>query len=180
ASHNSTVTPTRSLDSEVPVDGEFSDLTIEYASIVLKMYVNVGLGLGGIVANLINCVIFYTMGLSDGVSQNFLILSVSDGVVAAAYMVNFISYILLHSVFTADSANLETLLKVFNWSMGLIYLCQTISYITTTVIAIVRCCCVTMPLRVKRVWTVRRQLVTIVVSSLCVNLVNVVCLSLMG
>ncbi|RUS80069.1 hypothetical protein EGW08_012186, partial [Elysia chlorotica] len=155
-------------------ESEFS--AVEYARFFMKLYLNMGLSLGGVVANLINCIIFYKIGFSDGITQNFFILSISDGIVAASIMVNSITYIVFYHVLTADNADSIVLYVSYVTLISLSFF-QTISYETTTVIAIVRCCCVTMPLRVKRVFTVRRQLGAIAVSSLCLIVINFVGLS---
>ncbi|RUS72631.1 hypothetical protein EGW08_019605 [Elysia chlorotica] len=173
ASHNSTMALT-SMGADITETGEFRDLAFEYASLILKTYVNVALSFGGIVANVINFMVFYTMGVSDGITQNFLILSFFDGMVAATYMVNSISYTLFYSVFTAGDHISEILNNIFFATFIGQHYCLQVSYMTTTVTAVVRCCCVAMPLRVKRVMTVRRQLIIIALFSLNALIVNLI------
>ncbi|KAK3704964.1 hypothetical protein RRG08_017756 [Elysia crispata] len=144
---------------------DIGDTAMFYVGLVLKMYLNPALGVSGIFINIINTGIFYNMGLSDGVSQNFLILSVFDGVLAAAASVNSVCYILLETVFTRGGKTAENLQTVF-WSSIVAWpFSQIVSCVTTAVIAVVRCCCVALPLRVKRVLTARRQLAVIVLFS---------------
>ena len=50
--------------------------------------VNPTLGLAGILLNIINMIVFYKMGLSDRVTQNFFILSFSDFLLSATLSVN--------------------------------------------------------------------------------------------
>ncbi|GFO26207.1 peptide receptor gpcr [Plakobranchus ocellatus] len=144
------------------------EIVMFYAGVILKLYVNPALGLGGILVNIINTFIFYKMGVSDGVTQNFLILSVFDGILSVCAAINSLCYILLTTIFTRGGPtahNLQAVLwsTVTSWPFS-----QTVSTITTIVIAVVRCCCVALPLQVKQVLTVRRQLAAICIFSACV------------
>ncbi|GFO26221.1 peptide receptor gpcr [Plakobranchus ocellatus] len=143
------------------------DVVMFYIAIILKLYINPGLGFGGTISNIINTFMFYKMGLSDGVTQNFLILSIFDGILSTCATINSLCYILLNTIFTRGSPtahNLQAVLwaTVISWPFS-----QTISCITTSVIAVVRCCCVALPLQVKQVLTARRQLAAIFVFSAC-------------
>ena len=149
------------------------EVVVFYLGLVLKLYLNPALALAGIAINIINILVFYKMGLSDGVTQNFLILSIFDGILALVTMLNSISYILLSTTFTQGgpiAENLQAIIwaSVISWPFN-----QIVSCITTTVIAVVRCCCVAMSLRVKQVLTARRQLLAIAFFSLGVNSVLV-------
>ena len=149
------------------------DLAMYYIGLILKMYVNPFLGLAGILINILNTLIFYKMGLSDGVTQNFLILSVFDGILAVSTLVNSMSYVLMNTVFSGGGPITENLQAVFWGSVISWPFSQIVSCITTTVIAVVRCCCVAMPLRVKQVLTAQRQLIAIAFFSVCVDSVLV-------
>ncbi|KAK3737089.1 hypothetical protein RRG08_016395 [Elysia crispata] len=154
---------------EVQTKASTGDMALYYIGLVLKMYVNPTLGLGGVLINLINTAVFFKMGLSDGVTQNFLILSIFDGILSTSALVNSISYILLNTAYTRGGPVAEKLqavvwASIISWPFS-----QIISCITTTVIAVVRCCCVAMPLRVKQVLTARRQLLAIVFFSVNVD-----------
>ncbi|GFS15369.1 peptide receptor GPCR [Elysia marginata] len=161
------------FDPEIQLSPSAGDVAMYYIGLILKMYVNPLLGLGGIVINIINTFIFYKMGLSDGVTQNFLILSIFDGILAAAALVNSLSYILMNTIYTRGGPVAENLQAVFWASVVSWPFSQIVSCITTTVIAVVRCCCVAMPLRVKQVLTARRQLAAIAAFSLGVDSVLV-------
>ncbi|KAK3703123.1 hypothetical protein RRG08_002981 [Elysia crispata] len=109
---------------------------------------------------IVNTIVFFKMGLRDGVNQNFFILSVSDalqGVIGLADSIIFI--------FELTSFQFET---VSNFALhalcGITYaFLLSVSIITTTVIAVVRCCCVTMPLNVYTSLNARRQLTIILI-----------------
>ena len=142
------------------------DLVMGYIGFLLKLYVNPFLGFSGIFINIINAAIFYKMGLSEGIAQNFFILSISDGILGVSSLVYSISYVLLNTLYTHGGPIAE-LLQTVHWiAMSCWPFSHIISFITTTVIAVVRCCCVTMPLRVKEILTARRQLCAIAVFSL--------------
>ncbi|GFO26210.1 peptide receptor gpcr [Plakobranchus ocellatus] len=143
------------------------DIVMFYAGVILKLYVNPALALGGILVNIINTFIFYKMGISDGVTQNFLILSIFDGILSICAAINSLCYILLTTIFTRGSPTAHNIQAVM-WSTIISWpFSQTISCITTTVIAVVRCCCVALPLQVKQVLTARRQLIAIFIFSAC-------------
>ncbi|RUS75398.1 hypothetical protein EGW08_016837 [Elysia chlorotica] len=139
-----------------------SDEVISYLGFIFKLVVNPSLQLLGIVANVINMAVFYKMGLSDGVTQNFFILSFSDWLFSAFALVNSLTYILQAQVFGGREVHTEF---VHNASYLAATFPQTFSLITTVVIAVIRCCCVAMPLRVKYLITARRQLAAILIFS---------------
>ena len=153
--------------------GLISDITLRYFGLIFKLVLNPILGILGITANGVNLAVFYKMGLSDGVTQNFFILSISDGLVAATALVNSASYILQTTVFSGSGVA-ELHANVVYWtSVVAVIFPQKVSLVTTVVIAVVRCCCVAMPLQVKYIITARRQLVAILffsVGTTCVLL----------
>ncbi|KAK3755886.1 hypothetical protein RRG08_056154 [Elysia crispata] len=129
--------------------GLISDITLRYFGLIFKLVLNPILGILGISANGINLAVFYKMGLSDGVTQNFFILSISDCLVAATALVNSASYILQTTVFSGSGVA-ELHANVVYWtSVVAVIFPQKVSLVTTVVIAVVRCCCVAMPLQVK-------------------------------
>ncbi|KAK3785762.1 hypothetical protein RRG08_051084 [Elysia crispata] len=157
-------TSTSRLAWEVQENGIMvGDLVMYYISFFLKVYVNPFLSFTGIFINIINAAIFYKMGLSEGIAQNFFILSVSDGILAVSSFAASSSNVLLNTLYTRGGLIAELLQSVHWVAMSCWPFSHTISFITTTVIAVVRCCCVTMPLQVKDILTARRQLLAIVV-----------------
>ena len=136
-------------------------------SIVFKMVLTTVLGLTGMCVNAINTVVFYKMGLSDGVTQNFFILSISDGVYAIGYSTHSVSYVATVLIRTyIGYGSLEILAQTIYW--GVYYTLMfpfLVSMSATIVIAVVRCYCVVMPLKVKYIITARRQLAAILAAS---------------
>ena len=136
-----------------------------YLGILFKLVLIPALAATGICTNIINIAIFRTMGLSDGTTQNFLILSVSDLTMSAVFLTNSASYIAENFVFSQGSKAAEITQAVFWTSLAASPYPQSVSMVTTVVIAVVRCCCVAIPLRVKEVLTPSRQLAAIFIAS---------------
>ncbi|GFR85056.1 chemosensory receptor B [Elysia marginata] len=141
--------------------GVISDTAIANLGILFKVILNPTLGTVGFCANVVNMIVFCKIGLSDGVTQNFFILSISDASLAAVSMVNSAAYILYAKVYVGQGGP-ENNAQVVYWASLLIgAFPQSVSMITTVVIAVVRCLCVAMPLRVKFLITTGRQLAVI-------------------
>ena len=150
-----------------------SDDIYMYLGILFKLAFIPALQVACVFANIINIVIFRMMGLSDGITQNFLILSVSDLTLSVVGLINCASYIAENFVFKRGSKAAEITQAVFWTSLAADDYPQCVSTVVTVVIAVVRCCCVAMPLRVKEVLTPRRQLAAIfVVSSVVLSLIT--------
>ena len=140
-----------------------SDAVFSYLAVIFKMVLNPILCVLGFCTNVINAAVFFRMGLSDGVTQNFFILAVSDGLNTAVLLTNSFAFI-GQKIFVAYSgySNLAVIAQiVYRASYSATLFPYYLSIITTTVIAIVRCCCVAMPLKVKYLLTARRQLAAI-------------------
>ena len=135
--------------------------------IVFKLVLYPVLVIIGVCTNVINIAVFYRMGLSDGVTLNFFILSISDCLLATIGFVSCMSYISLIIIRAyVGYGDSEIKAQVLYWATYLAGLIpQYISIITTVVIATVRCCCVVIPLKVKYLITRRRQLVLILILS---------------
>ena len=145
--------------------GLISDTVIAHLGVLFKLVLNPTFAAMGLCANCINVMIFYRMGLSDGVTQNFFILAISDGGFAALSLANSMAYI-LHSKVYVGLGGPENIAQVVYWSILVAaILPQSVSMVTTVVIAVVRCCCVAMPLKVKFLITARRQLAVILIYS---------------
>ncbi|RUS70864.1 hypothetical protein EGW08_021378, partial [Elysia chlorotica] len=129
------------------------------------------LGTLGLCANIVNTVVFYKMGLTDGVSQNFFILSISDGCLTALSLISSGAYILYTEVFVDGRSAHHVAQVVYYVALLIGTFPQSVSMFTTVVIAVVRCLCVAIPLRVKFLMTARRQLAVILMFSSCTTCV---------
>ena len=138
-----------------------------YIGIGLKLVLNPTLGTAGVCVNLINAAVFLKQGLLDGVTINFFILSISDGLFAVASVVGSTGFIVEFILKTHDGLGGSVIdAQLVYW--GALFaapITQTISVIVTVVIAVVRCFSVVMPLKVKSILTTKRQVAAILVLS---------------
>ena len=134
-----------------------------YISFSFKVIVTPAFALASLLLNTINMMIFYKMGLSDGVAQNFFILALCDCLSATASFVNCMAYILRTIIrsFIGYGGVEQVVQLVYQASFYSMPFPQNYSITVTVVIAVVRCCCVAIPLKVKHLITVRRQLAAI-------------------
>ena len=134
-----------------------------YLNYFVKLIVNPALGLVSIVLNIINMIVFYKMGLSDGITQNFFILSLCDCLTGVTSLVNSMAHMARTIIrsFIGYGGWEQVVHILYLGSYFSIPFPQNFSVITTVVIAVVRCCCVAMPLKVKHLITVKRQLAVI-------------------
>ncbi|KAK3763822.1 hypothetical protein RRG08_050186 [Elysia crispata] len=147
--------------------GLISDATLASLSVLFKLIVNPALGIMGLCTNIINIVVFYKMGLADGVTQNFFILSISDCCLSSLSLTSSVAYILYSEVFDGLGGPEYQAQVVYGASILIGTFPQSVSLVTTVVIAVVRCCCVAIPLRVKLLMTARRQLAVILTFTSC-------------
>ena len=138
-----------------------------YLNYFVKLIVCPALGLVSIVLNIINMIVFYKMGLSDGIAQNFFILSLCDCLTAVTSLVNSMAHMARTIIRSfIGYGGLEQVVHIlYIGSYYSIPFPQNYSLITTVVIAVVRCCCVAMPLKVKHLITVKRQVAAILLLS---------------
>ncbi|RUS81950.1 hypothetical protein EGW08_010295, partial [Elysia chlorotica] len=142
-----------------------SDTILDLCGLIFKLVLNPTLGIADVCSNVINIAVFFKMGLGDGVTQNFFILSISDCITSVVAVTNSAAYILQHT-FTSAGETIQLEIQRLYWAtVFAVSFPLNVSTITTVVIAVVRCCCVAMPLRVKFVLTAPRQLAAILISS---------------
>ncbi|GFO33894.1 FMRFamide receptor-like [Plakobranchus ocellatus] len=142
-------------------DGASEEL--KFVWIATRLVINPVVLVWGILASIVNIIVFCKLGLGEGVTQNFLILSVADGLLCLISSVSTFHYIVywlgLDNGILAIHHMESLALFVFNYPLSL-------SLITTAVIAVVRCCCVNMPFKVRKLLTARRQLLAILLLGL--------------
>ena len=161
---NSTVISKNLQDQERDL---IDDVLFEYLLIGFRFVMHPILSVTGISVNVINMAVFFKMGLSDGVTQNFFILSASDFALAICFCYNNMSLISQRIIRTyIGYGESELKAQLMYWSSFLaIPFPQNVSIVATVVIAVVRCCCVAIPLKVKYLLTARRQLAIILTLS---------------
>ena len=144
---------------EPPISQEINS----FVNLVFELILNPTLGLAALVLNIINMIVFHTMTLSDGVTLNFFMLALFDSLIALTSFVNNTAHILrtILRAFVGYGVLEQAVQLVYTGSFYSLVFPQNCSLNATVVIAVVRCCCVAIPLKVKHLLSVRRQLAAI-------------------
>ena len=144
--------------------GGFIDTaTFRYLQAMLSVVLNPALSVCAVCTSCVNIATFTRMDLGRGVNLNLLVLSVSDLVLSSITICVNVAYILLWlGYYVIEGVSVLKVLLSFRWF--LVYPMH-VSLITTTVIAVVRCFYVVMPLSAPAFFTIRRQFVLVVISS---------------
>ncbi|GFR78870.1 sensory transduction histidine kinase [Elysia marginata] len=141
--------------------------TMDNTTVVLVFGLQLLLAAWAFCSNIVNIAAFARMRPKDGVTWSFLALSVSDGVLAALLLVKSSFQLILPFILPGtDKARMLSVIS--RLCMLAVSFPLSTSLACTMVIAAVRTCCVTMPLKVRDVFTVARQLLAIAVLS-CVT-----------
>ncbi|GFN85704.1 chemosensory receptor c [Plakobranchus ocellatus] len=152
-----------------------SRATLWMTSVVFRGYILPVLSAFSLGSNVVNILVFSRMGLKDGATATFFVLSVSDG--AAGFF--GILYSILTTIRYFGPIHLRrTAYTLFILILVAPYILNMISTLCTVAIAIVRCCSVTMPFHVKSIFTVRRQLLAIIIlaaSSVVITSYGITC-----
>ncbi|GFO28160.1 chemosensory receptor b [Plakobranchus ocellatus] len=107
-------------------------------------------------ANILNIFVFCRMELREGATVSFLMLSLADGLQACIHIAIGVCAYLLWFGYQSNSVCMDTVMTVL---VIMASVSRSMSIIITTVIAVVRCCCVTLPFTVQELLTARRQLI---------------------
>ncbi|GFN85705.1 chemosensory receptor c [Plakobranchus ocellatus] len=137
-----------------------SQATLWMTSVVFRVYILPVVSAFGLGSNIINILVFSRMGLKDGATASFLMLSVLDG--ATGFSGIFYSIFAIMRYLGPNRLR-RTGYTLYSLTLLVLNILTLISTLCTVCIAIVRCCSVTMPFHVKSVFTVRRQLLTIMI-----------------
>ena len=102
-----------------------------HMTVVFKLVLTTFFGVTGMCSNVINAAVFFKMGLSDGVTQNFFVLFLSDGLYASVNSLNSITYVLIFIVREyIGYGKLETEIQKIHWVsyyiplVSSVYLCH--------------------------------------------------------
>ncbi|GFR99893.1 chemosensory receptor A [Elysia marginata] len=135
-----------------------SEAALWLGTVLLKYCLNTSLALCAVVNNTINMIVFCRLGITTGINQNFLLLSVSDS------LYGIIQTILCGGLIGNELGWWTSRLlpsSFYKLGFTISSVPHFASIILTTVIAIIRCYSVVMPLKVKVNLTPRRQLAII-------------------
>ncbi|GFO04620.1 chemosensory receptor c [Plakobranchus ocellatus] len=140
-----------------------SETVFYMASVVWRVCVDPPLCLCSIVLNIINCLVFYRVGLKDGVTAIFMLISISDCLLGffgtVGGICSTVRYLGPHSVRRSAKT-------IYTFVLFFIGTTSNVSMYATLDIAVVRWFSVAMPLSVKTVMTTRRQLLAILFLSI--------------
>ncbi|GFS11133.1 chemosensory receptor C [Elysia marginata] len=134
-------------------DDIISDSVLWVTAVTFRVCINSALSVGAFITNIINANVFRRMGI-DHSTESFFLLSLSDGLLGFiglfGGLTNGLRY--LGPPHIARSTYLFYVLL-----MAAAAVPSLTSLVATTVIAVVRCCSVALPFRVRNVFTARRQ-----------------------
>ncbi|CAL1539440.1 unnamed protein product, partial [Lymnaea stagnalis] len=124
--------------------------------------------LPGLFANLLNIKTFITMGLEDGITVSFLVLSLSDLGYLAAQLCGGVAsgFNVLELWFNFTVWFPVQPFAVAVYCPNIAYVVYAMTVLTTTYLAVVRCMCVARPLHFKNTFTRARTVWTLVVFAL--------------
>ncbi|XP_005109642.1 uncharacterized protein LOC101846609 [Aplysia californica] len=131
---------------------------------ILMYYVRPPIIVLGLITNSLNILVFYKMGLKDSVNISFFALSLSDGLFILLAALGAVC-IVLQLAYQGLVGNLRWDMSLYDINSYIFWYAVTFydtSMSITVFIAVVRCCCVAIPLKFKGVFTRSRTVVCIV------------------
>ena len=128
---------------------------------IIRSLTSVFLSCFALFTGLLNVVTFARMDLSQGVNQNLLLLSCFDVWVVATSISAYICSFLFKSGYYVIAG--ISMFRVWRIFLSMVNYPLNSSFVVTTVIALVRCLCVTMPLTFRDIVTPFRQLIIMAV-----------------
>ena len=129
-----------------------------------------GMLLFGIVSNIINIIVFFRLGTKDNVSTSFLVLSLSDLTYLVIRSFQAVARFLLYHHPTLPWVCDPKIFLVCSYWYGQAF--YDFSCFIAVFLAVVRCCCVVMPLRFKTVFTrsrTARGLLGLFIAAICLR-----------
>ncbi|XP_005098383.2 uncharacterized protein LOC101854082 [Aplysia californica] len=138
-----------------------SDSDFQIASYLFRVVINPVSLTAGFIGNILNIFVFVKIGVRDSMTASFLALSVTDLAYTSVSIVttalNEVGFSRLHWPFPVIPFMLS---GAISWYKFLFY---DVTVYITTYISVARCCCVTMPLKFKDTFTVRRTVVILAI-----------------
>ncbi|KAK3781999.1 hypothetical protein RRG08_045641 [Elysia crispata] len=134
---------------------------------IIRSLTSVFLSCFALFTGLLNVVTFARMDLSQGVNQNLLLLSCFDVWVVATSISAYICSFLFKSGYYVIAG--ISMFRVWRIFLSMVNYPLNSSFVVTTVIALVRCLCVTMPLTFRDIVTPFRQLIIMAVGC-CISI----------
>lgn len=137
--------------------------------IVMDITVLSSIAVAGIVFNILNMVVFSTLGLKDSMSAGLFSLSLTDFLVTSFQLESSVYYIidLLYPASPIDVVAVGYF--VFGFLINTTYL---LSCWITAMISVERCFCVASPFKVKQVFTRQRSIISVLITFAMYFLLN--------
>ncbi|GFN98213.1 FMRFamide receptor [Plakobranchus ocellatus] len=131
-----------------------SETALWILAVTIRVCLNTVFSVSAFITNIINFIVFKRMSINDSVKESFLILSIADGSVGflgtIAGVCNGLRYL--------ASAHIQgSMYALYILLLAVATVPTMTSLLSTTVLAVVRCYSVVLPLRVKTLFTARRQ-----------------------
>ncbi|GFO11237.1 chemosensory receptor c [Plakobranchus ocellatus] len=146
------------INSTSPAPGMREDIISENALWILAVTVRVCLNtifsVSAFITNIINFIIFKRMNINSAAKESFLILSFADGFVG---LIGTIAGVCNGLRYLASGQVQGSMYALYILLLAVATVPSMTSLLSTTVLAVVRCCSVVLPLRVKTLFTARRQ-----------------------
>ncbi|XP_059155783.1 uncharacterized protein LOC131940895 [Physella acuta] len=111
----------------------------------------------GLLANLLNILTFPQLGFNDSINVSFFILSIVDFLfLICSSLINTFTAIGLYASQATPTVKMHALSGYLTWYRHILF---NTSVCVQTYIAVARCCCVSIPLKFKNFFNVRKALV---------------------
>ncbi|BFZ25331.1 hypothetical protein BsWGS_28370 [Bradybaena similaris] len=140
-----------------------------FIRIVMDITVRSSIAIAGIVFNVLNMVIFSTLGLKDSMSVGLFSLSFTDFLITCFQLASSVCYIvdLLYPTSPIDAVAVGYF--VFGFLINTTYL---LSCWITAMISVERCVCVASPFKVKQIFTRHRSIISVLITFIAYILLN--------
>ncbi|GFO11234.1 chemosensory receptor c [Plakobranchus ocellatus] len=146
------------INSTSPVPDIRADIISETAlwilAVTVRVCLNTVFSVSAFITNIINFIVFKRMSINDSAKESFLILSIVDGFVGC---VGTIAGVCNGLRYLASTEVQDSMYALYILLLAVATMPSMTSLLSTAVLAVVRCCSVVLPLRVKTFFTARRQ-----------------------
>ncbi|GFN75237.1 neuromedin-u receptor 1 [Plakobranchus ocellatus] len=146
------------INSTSPAPDTREDIISETAvwilAVTIRVCLNTVFSVSAFITNIINFIVFKRMSIDDSAKESFIILSIADGFVGFVGMIAGVSNGLRY---LASTQVQDSMYALYILLLVLVTVPSMTSLLSTAVLAVVRCCSVVLPFRVKTVFTARRQ-----------------------
>ncbi|GFN92996.1 chemosensory receptor c [Plakobranchus ocellatus] len=152
-----------------------SETAVWILAITIRVCLSTVFSVSAFITNIINFIVFKRMSIDDSAKESFLILSIADGSVG---FIGTIAGVCNGLRYLASAQVQASMYALYFLLLAAATVPSMTSLLSTVVLAVVRCCSVVLPFRVKTLFAARRQ--RIFICSATAILIGTVTYSLMG